>query len=104
MTAYQWAIMVAIAEERARQDEKWGEQNHPDGTGGGARQTWMTIARNSCDRADREGALTWAHILDEESAEALAETDPAKLRNELIQIAAVAVAWIEALDRRAGAA
>lgn len=28
------------------------------------------------------------------------ETDPAKLRRELVQVCAVAVAWIEAIDRR----
>ena len=72
----------------------------PDGTGGGGRQTWEAIARNACDRADREGRCTWAHILDEETAEALAETDPVKLRAELIQVAAVALHWCAALDAR----
>jgi hypothetical protein len=33
-------------------------------------------------------------------AEALAEDDPTLLRAELIQVAAVAVAWVEAIDRR----
>lgn len=46
-------------------------------------------------------AEAWRHILDEEVAEALAETDPERLRAELVQVAAVAVQWIEALDRRA---
>lgn len=36
-------------------------------------------------------------------AEALAESDPARLRAELVQVAAVAVCWIEAIDRRATA-
>ena len=34
------------------------------------------------------------------TTKALAEVEPAKLREELIQVAAVAVAWIEAIDRR----
>ncbi|MFI1165600.1 hypothetical protein ACH4UM_18790 [Streptomyces sp. NPDC020801] len=38
----------------------------------------------------------------EEALEALAEDDPGKLRAELVQVAAVAVAWIEAIDRRTG--
>jgi hypothetical protein len=43
--------------------------------------------------------VTWAHILTEEFYEALAEADPEKLREELVQVAAVAVAWVECLDR-----
>lgn len=72
----------------------------PDGTGGGGRKTWEEIAKISCDRAFREGRCTWAHVLDEETAEALAETDPAKLRAELIQVAAVAMHWVANLDAR----
>jgi hypothetical protein len=48
-----------------------------------------------------EKTLKWVDILEEEVAEAAAESDPAKLRAELVQVAAVAVAWIEAIDRRA---
>lgn len=72
----------------------------PDGTGGGGRRTWEAIAKLACDRATREGTCTWAHVLDEEAAEALAETDPVKLRAELIQVAAVALHWASNLDRR----
>ena len=45
------------------------------------------------------GQCTWLHILREEVFEAFAEDDPAKLRAELIQVAAVAVQWVEAIDR-----
>lgn len=48
-----------------------------------------------------DGTVTWWHILREEVFEASAEVDPAKLREELIQVAAVAMKWIEAIDRRA---
>lgn len=89
-----------VLRERQRQHYRWGQQDHPDGTGGGARATWEKIAKLSCDRNARKGTLTYAHILDEECSESLAETDPAKLRGELIQVAAVAVAWIESIDRR----
>lgn len=44
--------------------------------------------------------MDWLHILREEVAEAFAETDPVALRGELVQVAAVAVAWAEAIDRR----
>lgn len=47
--------------------------------------------------------VTWADVLAEETAEAISETDPVKLRAELVQVAAVACRWIASLDRRAGA-
>ncbi len=57
-------------------------------------------ARAHAERAAKGGYLTWAHILTEEFYEAMAEEDQARLRAELIQVAAVAVAWIEQIDRR----
>lgn len=103
MSLFEWWVtrdcLDDVFKEREQQHLKWGRQDHADGTGGGGRDTWETIARNSCDRATREGRLTWAHILDEEAAEALAETDKERLYIELTQVAAVAVAWLEKLRR-----
>ncbi len=96
-------ICAEIAEERVRQDERWGEQNWPDGTGS---EIWREAAdtyRRECDKAHAAGYLTWCHIILEEVAEALAEADPGKLRAELVQAAAVLVAHVEAIDRRVGA-
>jgi hypothetical protein len=93
------AVLDEIASERRRQDDKWGEQNHPDGTRA-SNQDWAEEARAACQHAADEDALTWAAVLYEEFTEALAEEDPAKLRTELLQVAAVAVAWAEAIDRR----
>ena len=70
----------------------------PNGTGGGGRMTWMTIARNSCDRAFREGHLTHVEVFDEETAEVMAETDPVKLRAELMDVMATCLRWVEELD------
>jgi NTP pyrophosphatase (non-canonical NTP hydrolase) len=79
-------VLHEVEAERARQDEKWGEQNCHD--------------------------FEWVSILAEEVGEAAAEANEAnfhfgknrgdftKLRAELVQVAAVAVAWIEAIDRR----
>ena len=52
--------------------------------------------------AAQEGMLTWRHILAEEFWEVFAndDADPQSQRAELIQVAAVAVAAIEAIDRR----
>lgn len=93
-------VLNAIGRERNAQDAKWGEQNHPDGTGQGWHSQAASAARKACDLAFRSGRGTWRHILLEEYAEAMAESDPAKLREELIQVAAVAAAWVEAIDRR----
>lgn len=93
--------LAHVAEERDRQDAKWGEQNYPNGTGDVQLQDKAKLQRGKTTRLFRQGAGTWRDILEEEVAEALAESDPALLREELVQVAAVAVAWIEAIDRRA---
>jgi len=97
-------VLTDIRAERARQDAKWGEQNHPDGTGRSGDPLVAEVVKADCDRAARDGTLTYRHILNEEVCEAFAETDPAKLRAELVQVAAVTVAWIEKLDRAGGGA
>ncbi|WP_344144326.1 hypothetical protein, partial [Polymorphospora rubra] len=100
-------VLAEIAAERARQDAKWGEQNHPDGTGPnivwaftGPAAYVAETARAECDRLHAEGHGTWRDILTEEVAEAYATDSPAALRAELVQVAAVVVAWVEAIDRR----
>lgn len=92
-----------VRREREAQETKWGEQNHPDGTGKAHMRFLATMARDTCQEAARNGLTTWKHVLLEEVYEALAEDDPKALRNELVQVAAVAIAWVEAIDRRNGA-
>jgi len=76
------AILLEVEIERRNQDDKWGEQNH-----------------NPAD---------WLMILGEEFGEASKAALEAKFihndngiryRKELIQVAAVVVAMVEALDR-----
>lgn len=43
---------------------------------------------------------TWMHLIREEVAEAFAETDPTRLREELLQVAALCVSWIEKIDAK----
>lgn len=93
--------LAEIAAERARQEAKWGQQNHPDGTAITGDDKRAASARHTCQAMAGRGEVTWRDILWEEVAEALAESNPATLRAELIQVAAVCAAWIEALDRRA---
>ena len=92
-------VLADIAAERAAQDARWGIQEFPDGTGP-ERVGMAETARAAVAAANRAGRLTWREILEEEAAEAYAESDRHRLRAELVQTAAVAVKWIEALDRR----
>ena len=76
MTRITMAVFELISEERARQDRLWGDQS--------ARDRWL-----------------WLAILTEEVGEvakAILEGKP--LRGELVQVAAVAVAALEALEKQ----
>ncbi|MFC9977687.1 hypothetical protein ACFVH6_42975 [Spirillospora sp. NPDC127200] len=94
-------VLADVAAERAAQDRQWGVQELPDGSGP-AYSARAEQAKRDCAVAWREGELTWRHVLAEEFFEALAEDDPGRLRTELIQTAAVAVKWVQSLDRRHG--
>lgn len=92
-------VLDDVRNERRNQNAMWGVQNHPDGTGGRNRMWAAEDAKYKCEIARAAGKMTYVHILAEEVCEAFAESDPVKLRAELVQVAAVAVQWIEKLDR-----
>lgn len=112
------SVLADVWNERAKQDAKWGEQNHPDTFPrvpsaerteriryGGHADYWKAENARRIKVLTERGApsdrnAAWDGILLEEVYEALAESNAAKLRAELVQVAAVAVAWIEAIDRR----
>ena len=111
-------VLHEVAAERVRQNAKWGEQNHPSvdptlmGRHDGCDAQRMaeeyeiptaTRAKFLCQNAAQIGECTWAHIAVEELCEAVeagVESDAA-CRAELVQTAAVLVAWIERIDRAA---
>ena len=116
-------VVIELAEERTRQTAKHGDQSHlPDGSGAtlwmsmdddyirrhGIRRdnlaAWAKSRTDAASQSQGDGSITFEHILTEEWAEAIAESDPDALRAELVQVAAVAVQWIEALDLRAALA
>lgn len=69
-------LLHEVEAERTRQDEKWGASR-------------------------KLRSELWATILGEEYGEAckaVLEVDAVNLREELMQVAAVALAWIESLD------
>jgi len=110
-------VISEIAAERARQDAKWGVQNHPlvDALLHEQNCSHKRMAEEYeiptalratqlCQWAAQKGQVTWLHILQEEVSEFMAESQhstpyPDAARAELVQIAAVAVAAIEAFDR-----
>ena len=92
-------VLQEVSDERARQDLKWGiQRTHPNGTSSRLWSHARDGSRRITDEAAQDGRLSWMHILQEEYYEALAEEDPDKIRAELVQVAAVAVAWIESID------
>ncbi|MFI6387446.1 hypothetical protein ACIBHY_53025 [Nonomuraea sp. NPDC050547] len=93
-------VLDEIAGERRAQDARWGIQDMPDGTSP-SRTPAADEAKRETSAAADDGTLTWRHILAEEVLEAFAESGSEALRTELIQVAAVAVKWAQALDRRA---
>lgn len=103
-------VLKEVAEERQLQDIRFDEQNHPIVSptyGQSSRDFYHNEAllwKLTNDQRFKSGDLAWDGILLEEVYEALAESDPKKIRAELIQVAAVAVAAIECLDRAAASA
>lgn len=122
------AFAEDIDAERQRQLAKWGEQHHPDIE---SRDIPIVTHHYYASRADiwkqvnteratpstggrcvtcpdsANGLHThtaWDGILLEEVYEALAESDPATLRAELVQVAAVCAAWIADIDSRTSTA
>ena len=92
-------VLNDVIAERESQHEQWGDQVLPMGTGGYTFQYMRDYYRTECQAAHANGTLTYQHILLEEVFEALAESDPLKLKDELIQAGAVIVKMIELINR-----
>ncbi len=75
-------VLDEVRRERRRQDAKWGEQNHDP-------FHWLSIEGEELGEAMR-AANEWWHQHPEHLAE---------YREEMIQVAAVAVAAVQCLDR-----
>jgi hypothetical protein len=93
-------ILTEIARERRRQDKKWGEQNHPMLNVPYTADAMMSSSKVYRRLNDLGENSSWFQILMEEVYEVFAETEPEKQREEMVQVAAVAVQIIEYLDRR----
>ena len=80
-----------VREEVDRSIDKHGAQSDvPLGTGHPMYRVREAVAKRATDLCTATGNLTWLHILMEEVWEAMAEENPARVREELVQVEAVA--------------
>ena len=84
-------VLNDINAERMRQHKLWGIQNHAD-------YKWLAILTEEVGEAAKEALEADA----ERNAGFLAQAKQYEnnMREELVQVAAVAIAFIEAIDRR----
>lgn len=110
-------VIELVTEERVRQIAAYGLNDEcADGTGPWARWVPLRTAGETAlfieDRmredyeqykTDTDGPPTWMHLVREEVAEAfkeLPQLDNLKLDEELLQVAALCLAWVEFRRRR----
>ncbi|CAM3669676.1 hypothetical protein DESA109040_19265 [Deinococcus saxicola] len=85
-------VLAEILAERQRQDAKWGGQDHDP-------STWLMVLAEEVGEANQAVLEMLFPTYDKRAAERGPRT-LAEYRQELIQVAAVAVAAIESLDRQ----
>jgi len=91
-TEIQAKILQEISDERLRQDNKWGVQQHPD-------LYWLAILTEEVGEVAKE-LCDLAYTLEHQSLDIfIYDAIREKIKKELIQVAAVAVAWIEDSER-----
>jgi hypothetical protein len=103
-------VLADVRAERARQFAQYGSNaDLEDGTGTSWLRPFSPAPARTIERGFRDdyeererwyGKPTWTMLVREEVAEVFQETDPVKLREELVQVAALAVSWIEKIDAR----
>jgi len=101
-------VLGEIQDERNRQIEKWGIQNHKsveDFTTDVVRLCeeyeipTENRAKFMCEKSFSDENPTWTHIAIEELSEVVCAKNDYDRRQELIQLAAVCLSWIECIDR-----
>ena len=104
------SVLLEVERERKRQFQQYGtNEDLEDGTGGQWAWPVSMATANALEerfRVDydkheaRHGRPTWMHLVREEVAEAFQETTAERLREELLQVAALCVSWVEKIDAR----
>lgn len=102
-------LLNRVAQEMERQVAKWGTQNHASAHGydvlDSVAHPTAQDAKDLCDGivyGAIGGVLSWTDIFLEEVLEAREEAmlgDMDKLKEELIQCAAVALSWVQSIER-----
>lgn len=107
-------VLAEVINERVRQEKRYGDVNDKllDGTGPevewcpvySANRTAVQIQddfRYEYEQYEKlNGLPTWMHLVREEVAEAFQESGPDRLAEELIQVAALCVSWVERIRAR----
>lgn len=81
-------VLDEVMAERERQEHTWGEQNHDP-------QDYFAILSEEVGEVAKE-VVEWRWAKDDKERKGRIVL----MRHELVQVAAVAVAMIEAIDRR----
>lgn len=106
-------VLALVRAERLRQDERYGDVNDELENGTGPETRWLLpytsdpaalieaeLRKDYEDFEGETGLPTWCHLIREEVAEVFQEEDPFLLAEELIQVAALAVSWVEQLQKK----
>lgn len=86
------AVLAEVRAERQRQDARWGQQDH-------APEVWLMVLAEEVGEANQAAFETLFPRFDKR-ASGRGPRRLADYRQELVQVAAVAVAAIESLDRQ----
>ena len=84
MSTYRDVVRNKVLAEQQRQDDKWGVQNHHD-------LTWMAILTEEVGEVAQAILKVDVGVLPDSEIEA-----------EIVQVAAVAMTWLEGRARRPG--
>jgi hypothetical protein len=105
-------VLERVFDERVRQVGTYGHNDDlEDGTGPMVQwlrpfSDWPAADvevgfRNDYEHRESEtGKPTWLDLVREEVAEAFQEDNPERLAEELLQVAALCVSWVETLEKR----
>lgn len=107
-------VVADVLLERSEMLDRWGDPTYPSvveiSPSGdrelGEIQTGVyglppaREARAATEASRGAGTLTWGRIATQSLADAVAATDEVDRRAQIVQLAAVALAWVEDLDRR----
>lgn len=87
------SVLDEIQQERQRQDAKWGEQNHDP-------VTWLAILTEEVGEVAEQSLKAASEATN--GLDVLASHHRSLYRQEMMQVAAVAIAALESFDRNEG--